>query len=61
MGVGMTLGIDECGVHPTFGTQFLHVNLVHLQLGLERETRSFQDQMTVLKDQGIATVDCILR
>ena len=57
----MTLGVDERGVLTTLYTQFLDIDLTSLNLRLDAEAIALYQQMAVLKDHRISTIDHILR
>ena len=57
----MALGIDVGGVLATLYAQLLDVDLTLLYLWRETETISFHQQLSVLENHGIATIDHILR
>ena len=56
----MTLGVDERGVLTTLYTQFLDIDLTSLNLRLDAEAIALYQQMAVLKDHRISTIDKIL-
>ena len=56
----MALCIDESGVLATLYVQFLNVNLAQLYLRRETETITFHQQVSILKNHRIATIDYIL-
>ena len=56
----MTLGIDERGVLTTLYAQFLNVDLTLLYLWRETEAVTFYQQLSVLENHCITTIDHIL-
>ena len=60
-GMGSSLGIDERGVLTTLSAQLLDVDLTHLDLWLQGETVAFDEQLTILEEHRVASIDHILR
>ena len=58
--MGTTLRVDERRVGITLGAQALYINLGALQLGLEREAVTLNEQSAIFKNHGIATIDNVL-
>ena len=56
----VALGVDERGVLTTLYTQFLDIDLTSLNLRLDAEAIALYQQMAVLKDHRISTIDKIL-
>ena len=54
------LGVDERRVCMALGTQALHINLSSLQLWLEREALTLDEQSAVLENHRVATIHHIL-
>ena len=59
-GMGASLGVDERGVLTTLCTQFLNVDLTHLELWLQGETGTFDEQLAILEQHRVAAIDHIL-
>ena len=55
------LGIGKGGIVASLAAQPLHIDLCRLHLALQGEAFALGQQPTVLVDEGIATVDHVLR
>ena len=61
MGPGISLCIDKGCILTTLHTQFFHIHLTRLNLWLDREPGTLNEQTAILIDHRIAAIDRILR